>query len=123
MSSRGLRSPASGPLPAANHEAALSAAEAVSPAVLDTPEAWWAETGTAGANEGCNRPFWLRHDAIDYVRQHGGYVAPLYRKRAAERIAICIIPNCGGRAPAGDAFCAKHRDRPTPASQEAGHAE
>lgn len=42
------------------------------------PVAWWAETGTAGSGEGCNRPFWLRHEAVEYVRQHGGYVKPLY---------------------------------------------
>lgn len=26
--------------------------------------------------------------------------------------AICIIPNCGRRAPALEPFCSKHRDRP-----------
>lgn len=26
--------------------------------------------------------------------------------------AVCIIPNCGKRAPAAEAFCADHRDRP-----------
>ncbi|MCM8734627.1 Lar family restriction alleviation protein [Azospirillum sp. A1-3] len=42
------------------------------------PLAWWAETGTAGAGEGCNKPFWLRHEAIAYVCAHGGHVAPLF---------------------------------------------
>ncbi|MFG1302118.1 hypothetical protein V5F49_20220 [Xanthobacter sp. V3C-3] len=55
----------------------------VPPSALDQPRAWWAETGTAGAGEGCNKPFWLRHEAIDYVRQHGGHVAPLFRRYEA----------------------------------------
>ena len=50
------------------------------PSSLDQPRAWWAETGTAGTGEGCNRPFWLRHEAVAYVQQHGGYVAPLFRR-------------------------------------------
>jgi len=40
---------------------------------------YWAETGTAGSEDGCNKPFWLKHEAVAYVRQHGGYCAPLYR--------------------------------------------
>lgn len=40
--------------------------------------AWWAETGTAGASEGCNKPFWLRDEAIAYVQKHGGYIKPLF---------------------------------------------
>lgn len=56
------------------------AAAKVPPSALNEPYAWWAETGTAGAGEGCNRPFWLRHEAIAYVRRHGGHVAPLFRR-------------------------------------------
>lgn len=41
-------------------------------------EAYMADTGTAGIGDGCNKPFWLEHDAIEYVRLHGGHVAPLY---------------------------------------------
>lgn len=50
------------------------------PSSLDQPCAWWAETGTAGAGEGCNKPFWRRSEAVAYVRRHGGHVAPLFRK-------------------------------------------
>jgi hypothetical protein len=42
--------------------------------------AWWATTGTAGKGDGCNRPFWLREDAIAYVQQHGGHVKPLFER-------------------------------------------
>lgn len=69
---------------------------------LDQPEAWWAETGTAGAGEGCNKPFWRRHEAIAHVRQFGGYVAPLFRRRAPrpgsekQRRADCT--EMGGRS-------------------------
>jgi hypothetical protein len=47
------------------------------------PSAWMAMTGTAGVGEGCNKPFWLRQDAIDYVRRHGGYVEPLFVLRVS----------------------------------------
>jgi hypothetical protein len=46
------------------------------------PSAWMAVTGTAGSSEGCSKPFWLRHEAIDYVRKHGGHVEPLFTLRA-----------------------------------------
>lgn len=39
--------------------------------------AWMANTGTAGREDGCDRPFWLRDDAVAYVQRHGGYVRPL----------------------------------------------
>lgn len=42
------------------------------------PAAWEAMTGTAGKADGCDRPFWLKDDAVAYVREHGGYVRPLY---------------------------------------------
>lgn len=54
------------------------------PAALWEPDAWWAETGTAGTGEGCNKPFWLRHEAIAHVREHGGHVAPLFLRADAE---------------------------------------
>lgn len=42
-----------------------------------TVVAWMAHTGTAGRDDGCDRPFWQREDALAYVRKHGGYVQPL----------------------------------------------
>lgn len=65
------------PLPPAPGAAPASDRQAEAPPSRG-PLAWWAETGTAGAGEGCNKPFWLRHEAIDYVRKHGGHVAPLF---------------------------------------------
>jgi len=67
----GLRSTAAAQTPAP---------AAVPKSLCSEPCAWWAETGTAGAGLGCNRPFWLEHEAIAYVRHHGGYVAPLFRR-------------------------------------------
>ena len=63
----------------------LSEGEGAQHAHLDPEEerpspqflAWWAETGTAGVGEGCNKPFWLRSDALRYVREHGGHIKPL----------------------------------------------
>jgi hypothetical protein len=48
------------------------------------PTAWMANTGTAGTGEGCDRPFWLRHEAVAYVVKHGGYIRPLFTIRALE---------------------------------------
>lgn len=58
--------------------------------------AWMANTGTAGRGEGCDRPFWLKEDAVAYVRQHGGYVKPL--SYAAPH---CWFPNWPGGNPDG----------------------
>lgn len=62
---------------------AVTPAMEAPPSTLDQPYAWWAETGTAGAGDGCNKPFWLRHEAVAYVCRHGGYVAPLFRRWSA----------------------------------------
>jgi len=69
------------------------------PSSLDEPSAWWAETGTSGRGEGCNKPFWLRHEAIEYVRQHGGHIAPLYRRYSTEPLAS---PAPGPAGPVAD---------------------
>lgn len=50
--------------------------------MFTAPVSWWAETGVAGAGVGCNRPFWLRHEAVEYVRKHGGFVRPLFTRPA-----------------------------------------
>lgn len=45
---------------------------------MEKSEAWMAVTGTSGRAEGCDKPFWLKEDAVTYVRAHGGYVKPLF---------------------------------------------
>lgn len=57
--------------------------------ILREPYAWWAETGTAGSGDGCNRPFWLKHEAVAYVREHGGHVAPLFRSQECDPADPC----------------------------------
>ena len=52
------------------------------------PFAWFAETGTAGEGDGCNKLFFMYELAVDYVRSHGGYVVTLYRGEPARDATI-----------------------------------
>ena len=53
----------------------------------DKPDAeafgWFAETGTAGEGDGCNKLFFMHELAVDYVRLHGGHIVTLYRAEPA----------------------------------------
>lgn len=69
--------------------------------IADEPAAWWADTMTYGTEEGCSRPFWLKHDAEEYARKHGGFVSPLYRKNAfqlQEATVVSLRKISGGRS-------------------------
>ncbi|MBS7702713.1 hypothetical protein [Chelatococcus asaccharovorans] len=58
------------------------------------PFAWWAETGTAGTGDDCNKLFFMRELAVDHVRRHGGHVVTVYRG----------LPNAGPAMPTARAF-------------------
>lgn len=51
-------------------------------------EAYMAVTGTAGVGKGCDAPFWLEQDAIEYTRLFGGYVRPLFGKNCSDGSAL-----------------------------------
>jgi hypothetical protein len=64
-------------LGAAAHNAAAAIARSTP---NHEPSSWMAMTGTAGTGTGCNKPFWLQHEAAQYVKKHGGYIRPLFTK-------------------------------------------